>query len=413
MFQNIVDHRLFPEGKAAKLKAYKQSDKHKTVHPSLYADLEAIEHVNRPGWIISELRANKLAAKQISSDNISIVDRQEHVFRVRRKVNTKQREHTVNIKQGYCNCHYFMLKRIPCPDMYAVLRNVTEYSFQSLPSQLINDKHMIINVTATNTANTPNTPNVSNIDDVDITLNVSDIIPNLDNIPRSKSNAYINKQYKKSLRDEVAKITQAIYRLDMDKVQQLRTQSIDPLTLSKQLLANVIHVFPVNEYGMREFTPIRSYESQTNNTQRINAEFAAIPHKQPTEPQQRVKNRLREKRETQQLKKRPPAALPPQIWEAQEIEKQNMREQRRQKVIAQREKEREAIPEYMEVNVKSNHNTTNESDDNNRNKKYRSSRNIKPSQRMIESMQYQNNREKAMTLRDEVCSDDDEDYDIN
>ena len=149
----IVDHKILPEGKAARLRAYKQSTLHRTVNPALYSDLEAVEYQNRPDWIISELRSNKLQSKQIQNSDVKIIDNKQHLFTVSRKVNTKHREYTVNVQYGYCNYGYFVENRIPCSDMHVILRIVESCNFTSLPSQLLYATHMVIH---TQTDDVPN-----------------------------------------------------------------------------------------------------------------------------------------------------------------------------------------------------------------------------------------------------------------
>ena len=141
MFIEIF-HKVIAKNKEFRQTKFKQSNCHKMSNPKLYKDLEPSEHVNRSAWIISELRANRANSKQFNSNTISVIDAQQQLFTVK----SKQNEHRVSIRDGYCNCQYFTLKRIPCKQMYGVINTVKEYSFASLPSQLLNDTHMTLNI---------------------------------------------------------------------------------------------------------------------------------------------------------------------------------------------------------------------------------------------------------------------------
>ena len=145
----------------------------------------------------------------IKTRDTTIIDANQHTFSVSSKTNGKQREYTVNIKLGYCTCQYFVLKRIPCEHIYATIREVHQYSFSSLPPQLLNEYHMKIAGTA---SNSPTSTNTSNIDDMPITMPEPSVSPDLLPIPLAQTQTHQNKQHHSQLRDEVAKITQAIYR---------------------------------------------------------------------------------------------------------------------------------------------------------------------------------------------------------
>ena len=270
---------------------------------------------------------------------------------------------------------------------------------------------MILN---TDTPNNSNIANIPNIDDTNITINNTECISNLDIIPRSKTDAYLNKQYHKSLRDELSNITSAIHALDMSQVQQLRTQSNDPLLASRQLYANIINVFPVDEYGLTIFKPITSYKSRPNKSDRIQSKYPSypsIPPKPLTKAQQKKQAEVRDKREAQKLKHPPSATLTFKEFEEKEKERQTLLQKRRQKALAKQQKEMRAIPQYL---IDDNNDNNTACIDNNHNTKRRSSRKVKPSQVAIESRQYVQREKQKQTLKDEAIgtSDEDEDDDL-
>ena len=190
------------------------------------------------------------------------------------------------------------------------------------------------------------------------------------------------------------------------QIRILRTQSIDPLSQIIASYSNVIHVFPTDEYGLHIFQPQTVYHSRPNKTQRAQALYPAIPSKHKTKPQQNKSDRVREKNQAQKLKKLPRGTLPPEAWHKQEQKRQTLLQQNTQKVTKKRKKQTKQVPVYMNIVDDTNN-------DNNHNKKTRrSTRNIKPSQKAIDSNLYIKTYEPQRTLIDEVVMSTDEDDDL-
>ena len=136
-------------GQQAELRRY--DEQAITVDPELWSDLERLEYAQRPR-VISELRTNKFKSKTIEAAQISKAEDGD-IYIVRRKKGKKTIELTLSIVDGYCSCHDFKRQRIPCVDMYAVLR-IYGLPFSSLPAALLNEPHLLVQ----NPLNVPQIP---------------------------------------------------------------------------------------------------------------------------------------------------------------------------------------------------------------------------------------------------------------
>ena len=81
MFVTKLNHELFIDGKQARLKGFKISTENGVIGPLLHADLEPMQHENGLGWILTELKANKTSAKQMSLAQVTTMDR--HILMVK------------------------------------------------------------------------------------------------------------------------------------------------------------------------------------------------------------------------------------------------------------------------------------------------------------------------------------------
>ena len=184
-------------------------------------------------------------------------------------------------------------------------------------------------------------------------------------------------------------------------------QSNDPLSQSRQLYSSIINVFSTDEYGLRIFQPQITYKSRPNKAERTQALYPPIPPKHKTKAQQRKGDKLRAKNQAQKLKKLPPATLTPAAWHKAEQKRQSLLKQNRQKVVKEK-KEKKQVPVYM--NMIDNDTNISHYDDNLNKKPRRSTRNVKPSKRAVESSNYiQNTMIHKPFMNEMFTSDDDHD----
>jgi len=92
---------------------------------------------------------------------VTVEDKDGQIFKV---TDDRDREQLVDMVEGLCTCHYFVQQMIPCIHMYAVLHFVKPYGFSSLPHRLLNARHMMIDVTDL----VPSTANEIDVDDLDV-----------------------------------------------------------------------------------------------------------------------------------------------------------------------------------------------------------------------------------------------------
>ena len=433
VFKTIVEDKLIPEKNKAADKQFALSNDWRERPETLYPDLDKIEYENRPPFIVSELRANKIESKIVRRCDIQLFDTEEQIFTVHRKINTTQHEHTVNMKEGYCNCYYFMCNNVPCPDIYAIIRYFPKYSFAKLPWTLLNAEHMIINGLSM-----ANPPNYNYNDDASIPPELAcDQMPTqittFDLIPPQLTNTRLNQNYQSDLIDQISMLNQLVYAMNDTTLSQVRVMPNNPLDNLKSIYAEILQYFPKSNAGIPLFTPYRRKQPFTkrkkiqlsitstnnvqnnnsinnnkninnNNTNKYNIR-ERIPHKEPTVAQQTVKEKLSDKRERHRLRTKSAPHVPLAVFQQNEKERKKLLQQRTERVIAQKEKEYKKIPEYM-IDVDMN-GTISNNDDGNTDFKKRPRRMIKPSQKAIESQQYLQRERATKVSMDDVSSDSD------
>ena len=119
MFKTIVEGILWIEKCKTRQNRRKWSNLWRAPPDDFYPDLDPIECDNRRKRVISEIRSNKIKAQIIESQQIQQItcdNSTDAIFEVTRTIKSKQHKHTVNITNGYCNCHYFVHNQIPCID---------------------------------------------------------------------------------------------------------------------------------------------------------------------------------------------------------------------------------------------------------------------------------------------------------
>ena len=133
VFKTIVEDILWVEKYKTRQKRYKQSMLWRAPPDDFYPDLDEIEYKNRPKRVVSEIRSNKMKSQIIEPQQIQKVTNSnatDIIFQVRRSIRDKHKTHTVNITNGYCNCHYFIHNQIPCIDMFAIFKNIPHINFR-------------------------------------------------------------------------------------------------------------------------------------------------------------------------------------------------------------------------------------------------------------------------------------------
>eukprot|EP01083_Nonionella_stella_P318285 1162611_1 len=365
---------LIPDARKQDEKQYKQSTDWRRQADNIYTDLEEVEYKNRPKQAISQLRKNKLHSNAIKQDQIQIMDEKGLVFTVTRKVRDEERTYTVNILDGFCSCYSFVQNKVPCVDMYAVFRYYAQNKmgcdmpFSLLPSSVLDSTVMRIQ----STIDLP--PAIDNTSSFDLPPAIDHpsipMLPLVDPpIPESRQKRA--RKYKQTLIDAVKHALDLAHSLDFDELEAILDDSVDPLKLVQTAQAAMLKHKP-SAKRRRVSLPTKS----------------TIPNKIRSKPQQRLYEKRRDKRERHKLRKPIAPNVPYDVFIANEQQQRDALQQRTQSVIARKEEQMRKIPEHMKFDSADDIDMNDTISYNYQNTRT-SSRAIRPSSAMLESMKYQ------------------------
>lgn len=385
VFKTIVEDLLWVEKYQTRSKRYKQSNLWRAPSIDFYPDLQQIEYENRPKRVISEIRSNKLKSQIIEYEQIhNCSNTTDIIYEVSRTTHNKLKTHTVNITNGYCNCHYFIHNQIPCIDMFAIFRHINHINFSNLPQQLLYAENMIIN-----TSNIPppvqyDTNTIDIPQQIDVPTSQIDIPSQ--NIPHTQSYSKTLKKYQTNMINTTSNIQSLLYALDSCTIDNIHRTDPEIASDLNNLYFRILQHVPHTPDGIPIFPTNTSYHRPPSKRQRVQAQQQLIPHKPATKAQERAQQTLKQKRQRlkAQRKTAPNVSLPAFIEKEQEREKRQ--EEHTKEVIREREKEWRKVPVYYRESVDMDMNDTISNNDDNHNRK--SHRMIKPSKAMINHNKY-------------------------
>ena len=175
-----------------------------------------------------------------------------------------------------------------------------------------------------------------------------------------------------------------------------RTHQIHLTRFYKRLVQLPLKIAPISQKlrgkkvgGLYSISLRPSIETDTGRTARRTATvcYMTCNALKANKRQQKKKDTMRQKNQRAKFKRKPSSTLPPAVWYPKEKKRRLVYEQHRKEVVEQKE----SVINTEEVTEYAQNNTDNDA-------KYKSKRNIKPSQRMIESNLYQQRRKSALHL---------------
>lgn len=103
---------------------------------------------NRPHLIQGMCLLNLERSKSIPIDRI-FKQSEKGVFYVQKGLKDSDEKYTVSIPDGTCSCPSFQTSKIPCKHMFAIFHHHNEWQWSSLPEELTNAPHLILDTSAT------------------------------------------------------------------------------------------------------------------------------------------------------------------------------------------------------------------------------------------------------------------------
>eukprot|EP01083_Nonionella_stella_P105512 303497_1 len=186
------------------------------------------------------------------------MDEKGLVFTVTRKVRDEERTYTVNILDGFCSCYSFVQNKVPCVDMYAVFTHVNmgcDVPFSLLPSSVLDSTVMRIQSTIDDSGDNTSTFDLPPA--IDLSSISTSIMPSpLVDPPIPESQQKRARKYKQSLIEAAKHALDLAYSLDFDDVEAIFGDSSDPLQLVKAAQAAMLKHKPLSADGLTIFQPI-------------------------------------------------------------------------------------------------------------------------------------------------------------
>eukprot|EP01083_Nonionella_stella_P105511 303495_1 len=317
------------------------------------------------------------------------MDEKGLVFTVTRKVRDEERTYTVNILDGFCSCYSFVQNKVPCVDMYAVFTHVNmgcDVPFSLLPSSVLDSTVMRIQSTIDDSGDNTSTFDLPPA--IDLSSISTSIMPSpLVDPPIPESQQKRARKYKQSLIEAAKHALDLAYSLDFDDVEAIFGDSSDPLQLVKAAQAAMLKHKPLSADGLTIFQPIchrgtrkvnkrmvmdsvQSLEAPSSSKRRRLSlpTQSTIPNKILTKPQRRLYEKRRDKRERHKLRKPIAPNVPYDVFIANE---QQQRDAEHMKFDSADDIDMNDTISYNYQNTRT------------------SSRAIRPSAAMLESMKYQ------------------------
>eukprot|EP01083_Nonionella_stella_P069575 185523_1 len=282
-------------------------------------------------------------------------------------------------------------------------------SFHALPPSLLNQPHLKIQSDCI----VPNIPCISLPPPIQLS-HVSN--PSIPDPPIHRTDATRERNLKIELQElskQLLDLSYSMNPVDLSKLVNDSKNPNHPLQLMKTAYSIMLNTKPKDPHsGLTDYTPVHTRRDKCANKKRMHRAASSlqdnntnvrpkkkrrklkIPHKKPTKPQEKTRAILRDKRERLQLK-RPINPMIPSDQFKEALEQQQIAiHERTQRVIEQKKKQMENIPEWykddsdVDMHETISNNCNNHCDNRNGNRR-RSKRNVKPSDAMIQSQKYQ------------------------
>eukprot|EP01083_Nonionella_stella_P022471 62160_1 len=277
--------------------------------------------------------------------------------------------------------------------------------FSLLPSSVLDSTVMRIQSTIDDSGDNTSTFDLPPA--IDLSSISTSIMPSpLVDPPIPESQQKRARKYKQSLIEAAKHALDLAYSLDFDDVEAIFGDSSDPLQLVKAAQAAMLKHKPLSADGLTIFQPICHRGTRKVNkrmvmdsVQNLTAPSAkrrrvslptksTIPNKIRSKPQQRLYEKRRDKRERHKLRKPIAPNVPYDVFIANEQQQRDALQQRTQSVIARKEEQMRKIPEHMKFDGADDIDLNDTISYNYQNTRT-SSRTIRPSSDMLESMKYQ------------------------